>query len=75
MTKQVIVAFAMKSESLSRYQCAVLFTALAWSDALLTLDREDFAKFSEASFTVCGYDCLSFLEEERAAGRLRISRP
>jgi len=54
----------------------VLFTALAWSDALLTLDREDFAKFLGGEFYGLRVRLpFNFLEEERAAGRLKISRP
>jgi hypothetical protein len=54
----------------------VLFTALAWSDDLLTLDREDFAKFLGAEFYGLRVRLpFDFLDEERAAGRLKISRP
>ena len=54
----------------------VLFTALAWSGTLLTLDREDFADLLGGSFY--GLKVLlpfDFLEEERAAGRLKTSKP
>lgn len=52
----------------------ILFTALAWSDVLITLDRGDFAKFLGGQF----YDLrvrlpFTFLEEEQAEGRLKIS--
>jgi hypothetical protein len=48
-----------------------LFTALAWSNVLLTLDKADFADILGGRFY--GLDVLlpySFLERERAAGRL-----
>ncbi|HEY3853591.1 MAG TPA: hypothetical protein VGO67_04265 [Verrucomicrobiae bacterium] len=49
----------------------ILFSALAWADVLLTLDRGDFGVFMEKPF----YDLLVlkpgvFLERERNAGRL-----
>ena len=50
----------------------VLFGALAWADALLTLDRGDFTALLGTSFY--GMPVLrpgDFLERERAAGRLR----
>lgn len=50
----------------------ILFTALAWSDALLTLDRADFGKLLGTEFY--GLPILTpgmFLERERAAGRLQ----
>jgi hypothetical protein len=54
----------------------ILFTALACSRTLLTLDREDFADLIGGEFyglrVRLPYD---FLEEERAAGRLKIARP
>jgi predicted nucleic acid-binding protein len=54
----------------------VLFTALAWSDALLTLDRDDFAKFLGGEFYGLRVRLpFEFLQEERAAGRLKISHP
>lgn len=49
----------------------VLFGALAWADALLTLDRGDFGPLLGTSFY--GMPVLrpgEFLERERAAGRL-----
>jgi hypothetical protein len=49
----------------------ILFTALAWSDALLTLDRVDFGALLGSTFY--GLSVLTpgmFLERERAAGRL-----
>ena len=51
----------------------ILFSALAWADVLLTLDRGDFAELLGRSF----YDLTvlkpgDFLQKERAAGRLRI---
>ena len=50
----------------------ILFSALAWADVLLTLDRGDFGGLMENPF----YELLvltpgSFLERERAAGRLK----
>ena len=49
----------------------VLFSAAAWAEALLTLDRGDFAPVMGTGFY--GLDVLTpgdFLERERAAGRL-----
>ena len=50
----------------------ILFSALAWSDILLTLDKGDFGGLMEKPF----YGLLvlkpgTFLERERAAGRLK----
>jgi hypothetical protein len=50
----------------------ILFSALAWSDVLLTLDEGDFGGFMDKPF----YGLLVlrpgvFLRRERAAGRLR----
>ena len=50
----------------------ILFSALAWADVLLTLDRSDFGGLMGRTF----YGLLvlkpgTFLERERAAGRLR----
>jgi hypothetical protein len=54
----------------------ILFTALAWSDMLLTLDREDFEDLLDGEFYGLRVRLpFSFLEEERAEGRLKISRP
>jgi hypothetical protein len=53
----------------------ILFTALAWSTMLLTLDKVDFADVLGGRFY--GLDVLlpyGFLERERAAGRL-VDRP
>ena len=50
----------------------ILFGALAWSHALLTLDRLDFGKLFGGTFY--GLSILTpgmFLGRERAAGRLR----
>jgi hypothetical protein len=50
----------------------VLFGALAWADALLTLDRADFGKLIGTSFY--GMPVLrpgDFLARQRGAGRLR----
>jgi predicted nucleic acid-binding protein len=50
----------------------ILFGALAWADVLLTLDRVDFGNLLDQSFY--GLRILRpgvFLEQERAAGRLR----
>jgi hypothetical protein len=49
----------------------VLFTAAAWAEILLTLDRGDFEPLMETGFY--GLNILTpaaFLEKERAAGRL-----
>ena len=54
----------------------VLFTALGWSDVLLTLDRADFAKFLGSQFYGLRVRLpFNFLEEERAAGRLKVQSP
>ncbi len=50
----------------------VLFTAAAWAQTLLTLDRGDFGAIMETGFY--GLDVImpgDFLERERAAGRLK----
>jgi len=50
----------------------ILFSALAWADVLLTLDREDFGELLGQSFY--GLAVLTpgrYLEQERTAGRLR----
>ncbi len=52
----------------------ILFSALAWADVLLTHDRADFTGLLGAEFY--GLPILTpgtFLERERAAGRLRTS--
>jgi hypothetical protein len=49
----------------------VLFTAAAWAEVLLTLDRNDFGRFIGAGFY--GLNVLTpgdFLIRERSAGRL-----
>ena len=49
----------------------ILFTALAWADVLLTLDKEDFADLLDSTFY--GMPVLTpygFLRQERTAGRL-----
>ena len=53
----------------------ILFTALAWTQVLLTLDKADFADLLGRKFY--GLDVLlpyEFLERERAAGRLSPSK-
>jgi hypothetical protein len=50
----------------------ILFSALAWADVLLTLDRHDFGQLIDSEFY--GLSVLTpggFLEQERAAGQLR----
>jgi hypothetical protein len=50
----------------------ILFSALAWADVLLTLDRSDFGQLMGTTFY--GLWILkpgAFLERERAAGRLK----
>ncbi|MDQ6631136.1 MAG: hypothetical protein M3Y82_05190 [Verrucomicrobiota bacterium] len=50
----------------------ILFTALCWSDVLLTLDRADFYELLGKNFY--GLEIMKpgvFLERERAFGRLR----
>lgn len=54
----------------------ILFTALAWSHTLLTLDRRDFTnQLGEQFYGLRVRLPFDFLEEERFAGRLKISRP
>jgi predicted nucleic acid-binding protein len=50
----------------------ILFTALAWADVLLTLDRADFGPLMGSTFY--GLHVLkpgTFLEQERGSGRLK----
>jgi hypothetical protein len=50
----------------------ILFTALAWSDVLLTLDRDDFGAMLGGTFY--GLSILTpgmFLERQRATGSLQ----
>ncbi len=50
----------------------ILFSALAWSEVLLTLDRGDFgALLGETFYGLLILTPGMFLEQERAAGRLR----
>ena len=52
----------------------ILFTALASAQALLTLDREDFADLIGGHFYGLQVRLpFEFLEQERAAGRLKIA--
>ena len=54
----------------------ILFTALASAQTLLTLDRKDFADLIGGQFYGLQVRLpFEFLEQERAAGRLRITRP
>lgn len=54
----------------------ILFTALAWSPMLLTLDREDFIGLLGGQFYGLRIRLpYEFLEEERAAGRLLFPHP
>jgi hypothetical protein len=54
----------------------IVFTALAWSHALLTLDRHDFRNLLGEQFYGLRVRLpFDFLEEERSAGRLKVSRP
>jgi len=51
----------------------ILFSALAWSEVLLTLDRADFGSLLGGSFY--GLPVLqpgAFIERERVAGRMRV---
>jgi hypothetical protein len=49
----------------------ILFSALAWSEALLTLDRNDFGSLLGTTFYGLSIQTPGmFLERERAAGRL-----
>ncbi len=53
----------------------ILFSALAWADVLLTLDRGDFGQLIDQAFY--GLSILkpgTFLARERAAGRLKADR-
>lgn len=54
----------------------ILFSALAWSQVLLTLDREDFVGMLGGQFYGLRIRLpYEFLEEERSAGRLRSTKP
>jgi len=49
----------------------ILFSALAWADVLLTLDRSDFGGVMDNPFYgLLVLKPVLFLERERAAGRL-----
>jgi hypothetical protein len=57
---------------LSRRKIGPFCSALAWSEVLLTLDRDDFGALLGGTFY--GLSILTpgmFLERERATGRLR----
>ena len=50
----------------------ILFSALAWADVLLTHDTGDFGALAEGQFYGLRIERPgSFLDQERAAGRLR----
>ena len=50
----------------------ILFSALAWADVLLTLDRADFGKLlGTAFYNLAILSPGQFLQRERNAGRLR----
>lgn len=54
----------------------ILFSALAWSQVLLTLDREDFVGLLGGQFYGLRIRLpYEFLEEERTAGRLLSTKP
>jgi hypothetical protein len=54
----------------------ILFTALACSHTLLTLDRHDFTNLLGEQFYGLRIRLpFDFLEGERMAGRLKVSRP
>lgn len=54
----------------------ILFSALAWADVLLTLDRADFGKLlGTAYYNLAILAPGHFLHRERDASRLRESRP
>jgi predicted nucleic acid-binding protein len=54
----------------------ILLSALAWAQVLLTLDREDFVGLLGGQFYGLRIRLpYEFLEEERAAGRLRFTKP
>src|SRR5437773_1863866 len=66
LTLELPVVFPVKKDR------PILFSALAWADVLLTLDRRDFGELLNQPFY--GLPILKpgiFLEHERAAGRLR----
>ncbi len=49
----------------------VLFSALAWSDALITLDRQDFVELLGREFYGLAYSRQRISWDSRAAGRLK----
>jgi len=54
----------------------ILFTALAWSDVLLTLDKADFADvLGRRFYGLAVLPPYGFLKRERAAGRLPAEEP
>jgi predicted nucleic acid-binding protein len=68
--KNVLTADRPAAFPASKYR-PILFSALAWADMLLALDRADFASLPGGSF--CRLRVLKpghFIREERAAGRL-----
>jgi hypothetical protein len=51
----------------------ILYTALAWAEVLLTLDRHDFGEvLGSALYGLQIFTPGAFLERERAAGRLSV---
>ena len=49
----------------------ILFSALAWADVLLTLDRGDFEPLGGEFYGLTILTPGSFLQRERTAGRLK----
>jgi hypothetical protein len=70
LSLDLLVAFSASKDR------PILFTALAWSHTLLTLDRHDFThRLGEQFYGLRVRLPFDFLEEERSAGRLKVSRP
>ena len=54
----------------------ILFSALAWADVLLTLDRGDFNdQLGQSFYGLAVLKPGDFLERERSSGRLTLSPP
>jgi hypothetical protein len=49
----------------------ILFSALAWSQQLLTLDQADFDPLGGQFYNLCIQSPASFIQQARRGGRLR----
>jgi hypothetical protein len=70
MTSQACAGFGRRGEVVGW-----LFTALAWADVLLTLDKADFSEMLGGTFYGLSVQLpYDFLDRERSAGRLTIKK-